>query len=298
MRSFVLVDESDLNSIASVERRKVKHMKKVETSIAIVTPAAPLEVLPKYESALHKFEVNGDVLTLRKGVEVLAGDFEVVIEEKISGATSATTQAAYALHCAAGISNDMLADVLKRLENRLSKTAVANLKSLSGLIPMVLANGIKTPLTVLKDAVSELKLPSDKNKLAINDKGLLQPSKMSKVGKVLLPMLKAGTVTQAAIRKAKADAKPASITPPKTSKANLLNEGEKAATSALFHAGECVKSLATATFENDERSKMLVHLNAIARHFGQTLADVPKQSTQVAQAAQLSKEAQANAAKK
>lgn len=179
------------------------------TATALATiPASKVEIVATPEmirplaTVLRDFTIEGNIVKLNKGATVTPGEFALMITDAQNTADSATTRNAYTLYEAGKVGEDVKKEVLKRLNTMLSKSAVYNLTSLADLVPMAIANGFKSPLTNLKDAVQALKAnPNNKDSVIPVDKsGKIVLAKLKPAARALVPLLTAGTVTQAKVR--------------------------------------------------------------------------------------------------
>lgn len=259
-------------------------MKTESTIIGKAVIDGKADVVPSFEQAARKFLFNGDAVSLRVGEKYTPADFEVLIGEQMKqgeqAVASATTRSAYALHCAALVSKETHAEVVARLKNTLSAVAVANLASMAKLVPLVIANGISKPLTTLKDCVQALKAdPNLKTSDIPTDKqGKVIKSKLTAAGKKVFAALTGeDKFTQADARKLASEAKKPAAKPSGGTK-DTRTEGEKEATTLLFHLSSAVKAMEKAECNADERAKVRVYIAQIARNYGVVVIEDKLQS--------------------
>ena len=178
---------------------------KVETKVETIKPLASIAALLKIE---------GDKVTVPKGADLSPSELALYIASEEQAGNACKTRARWTYYSAGLLQNggDIQAAIKGRLDTMLSKSAVYQLTSeATTLCPLVIAEGLKVPLSLLKDAKAELAIDEKTGKLA-------PMSKQTKAAKALIPLLKSGEVTQGAIReirKANATSAPTKPTSPK-----------------------------------------------------------------------------------
>lgn len=226
-----------------------------------IRPMATLETL---------VSIDGDRVTIPKGSDLTDSEIALFIGDRADKARTFGSQARWTYYAAGMLNNggERQKSIAEKLSTMLSKTALYQLTSeATTLCPLAIAEGIKAPLSVLKDA---------KAQLAINDKTgkLLPMAKQSRASKELIPLLKAGTVTQAAVRDiVKKHKAPTTSAPSKpTAKAGEAAEEAKAFGGFLASLNNANKYLEGNKVEGDDRAKALVMVTDICRKLGISLA--------------------------
>lgn len=187
-------------------------------SNTIAAPAVKGEVKGDVETIrpladiVSDFEVTdgGERVVIRKGAKLSPSEFALFIADRENTGNRYKTQARFAFYEAGQLPNgsEVQVEIVKRLEGMLSRSALYQLKSEANtIVPLMLTEGIKVPLTTVKDAMAELE---------VNEKtGRLLPlSKQSKAGRKLIPLLKEGAVTQAKVREIRNENKPRATSTP------------------------------------------------------------------------------------
>lgn len=237
----------------------------VTTTPATVAPVA--EMIRPVNLIEKDFTIEGDRVTMKKGAQISASEFALFISDRENTGTQFRTQARWAYYEAGRLSNgtEIQTEIAKRLESMLSKSALYQLKSeATTLCPLVIAEGLKSPLSILKDAVKEL---------ATNDAGKLKPMKdQTKAAKELIPLLKAGAVTQAKVREIRQKHKVASVTTPSTpTQAERVSEADKVIGGMQASLSNLSKALDSTKLEGEDRDSVVNILTDIARKLGLSL---------------------------
>lgn len=219
------------------------------------------------------FSFDGDRVTLKKGAQVTPSEFALFIANRETKAQGFKTQARWAYYEAGRLPNgtEVQAEIAKRLREMLSQSAFNQLTSeAKTLCPLIVTEGIKTPLSTLKDAMGALQVNEATGKL-------LPLAKQSKAGKALIPLLKAGTVTQAKVRAIRKDAAPAPA-----SKGNGKPSGKASADAGKTMAfGNALGDLKRVSVyleanrvEGDDRKQFVTVLCDIGRKLGLNVAEI------------------------
>lgn len=247
-------------------------MKAIDSNIApvmqvMMTPTT--EHIRKVADIEKDFVIDGDKLTFRKGAEPTASELAVFIADRENTGTRFRTQARWAYYGAGSLQNgtEVQKAIVERLKGMLTPSALAQLKSEAcTLIPVLLANDIKSPLSILKDAIGDLTVDPKTNKLA-------PIGKQGKAGKALIPLLKAGDVTQAKVREIRAAHKvaPTTTTPGHSTQGERLTEAEKVVAGMTLSLRNISTALDGAKVEGKEREAIVNILTDVARKLGLVL---------------------------
>lgn len=168
---------------------------------ALVNEKPQVEVIRSVETLTRDaFTMHDDGRVDIRDKNVTASELALFIADRENTGARFKTQARWTFYAAGQLQNgtEVQGEIAKRLKEMLSSSAFAQLKSEAlNLCPLAIANGIKAPLSILKDAVAEL---------AVNEAtGKLKPLKdQSKAAKELIPLLQAGAITQAKVREVRA----------------------------------------------------------------------------------------------
>lgn len=175
---------------------------KTESTVAIATPAAVTVRRFEVLNGLWHEQKNG-VLALNKGAEMNPSEFGFYIAENVRIGSEAYNKARFAYYQAGKLpaGKEVQKEIVAILGQSMSAGAISQLTSEANtLCPLIAEHGIKTPLSLLKDAVKALEL-DDKTGAP------LPLEKQSTAGKLLLPRLmgEGEKLTQAAIRTIRAE---------------------------------------------------------------------------------------------
>lgn len=237
-----------------------------KNAVAVIPPAskdAAVVVSRPLERILSDLIVSDDRVTIREGAKIKAEEFAEVIAHYEKEGVTLRNRARWTYYAAGKLPEGakIQTEIVVRLAALLSKSALYQLKSeATTLCPLIEAEGIKSPMSILKDAASVLKL---------TDKGALAPlSKQNAAAKKLIPLLKAGTVKQKEVREIKA----ANVPAPKaggTSKGPRISEADKAYASALLMLSAVDKYMNTEpTITGDDLTKLRNLATNISRRLG------------------------------
>jgi hypothetical protein len=132
------------------------------TTTTVQAPALKVEAqetIRPIQSVESDFTFDGDRVTLKKGAQVTPSEFALFIANREGKAAGFKTQARWAFYEAGRLPNgsEVQAEIGKRLKDMLSASAFNQLTSEARtLCPLIIAEGIKTPLSTLKDAIGSL----------------------------------------------------------------------------------------------------------------------------------------------
>jgi hypothetical protein len=244
---------------------------KTQNTVTTTAPAIVTETIRPLSVIETLLSIEGDRVTIPKGCDVSPAELGAFIADRDDKARTYGSQARWTWYAVGQLPDNEAkrAEVRKALEGRMSKSALYQLTSEADtLCPLVINEGIKAPLSLVKDA---------KAALLVNEKGKLEPmAKQSAAAKALIPLLKAGTVTQAgirAIRKEHATPKapkgPTAATPP-------ANDAEKAAIAYGLALGQAkgVQTYVTANkLSGKDRDQMVNIVTDICRQMGLVIAN-------------------------
>lgn len=218
------------------------------------------------------FSFEGDRVTLKKGAQVTPSEFALFIANRETKAQGFKTQARWAYYEAGRLPNgtEVQAEIAKRLREMLSQSAFNQLTSeAKTLCPLIVSEGIKTPLSTLKDAMGALQVNEATGKL-------LPLAKQTKAGKALIPLLRAGTVTQAKVRAIRKDSAPAPA--PKGNGKPAKGSTEAGKTMAFGNALGDLKRvsvyLEANRVEGDDRKQFVTLLCDLGRKLGLKIEEI------------------------
>lgn len=213
-------------------------------------------------------------VTIRKGADVSASELALFIVDREQTGARFKTQARWTYY-AAGLQpngSDLQQQIAKRLREMLTPSAFHQLKSeANNIAPLIVAEGIKSPLSVMKDAMGELK---------VKPNGMLAPMKdQSKAARELIPLLKAGTATQAKVREVRAKYTTATTNPTNPKVANPTAKPDDAAKMAAVAYGNAIGGLNTVAkyldgnrVEGKERDAFVNLVTELGRKLGLTVS--------------------------
>lgn len=197
---FYLVNEIGRGRYTKRSQYLSNHMKAIQSNV--IAPSAPLtvETIRPADILIRDglLSIDGDKVTIKRGSDVSPSELALFIQGRTEQARTFGSQARWAFYDAGLLPNgtEVQEEIAKRLRLSLSKSAYSQLTSEArSLCPVIIANGLSTPLSNLKDAIADLKT-DEKFKF-------LPATKQSDIGKKLLPLLKAGEATQVKIREIK-----------------------------------------------------------------------------------------------
>jgi hypothetical protein len=253
-------------------------MKTTNQNTAIVTAApaaltAASVVIRPIETVLRDFFVeNGERLEVKKGTDVKPEEIAQVILSREVASAKLRTQARWAYYSAGQLPDgakvqEQIASVLLK---SMSKSAFYQLKSeATRNIPVLLANGFQAPLSILKDAIADIKVDKDGKALPLKDQ--------SKAGKKLLPLLKAGTVKQKEVRDIREAAKAPSANTGNSGKGQTGGSSAESEEAKAFGSFLASMNLANGYLEKtklqgDDRMKAVTLVTNAARLLGLVIA--------------------------
>jgi hypothetical protein len=255
---------------------------KTQTATAPATATATdakVEVIRPLSVIESLFTIEGDRVTIPKGLDVSPAEIGAFIADRDEKSRTYGGQARWTWY-AVGLLPDATAkrEAIKaalvgtaKEPGKMSQSAFYQLSSeAETLCPLIIAEGIKSPLSLVKDA---------KAALLVNEKtGRLAPMKdQGKAAKALIPLLKAGTVTQAGIRAIRKEhATPTAPKGPKASTTPPANEADKAAIAFGLALGQAkaVQTYVTANkLSGKDRDQFVNIVTDICRQMGLVIAN-------------------------
>lgn len=239
-------------------------------------PVSPVLVNEKQETIRSVEQLTRDAFTIHedgrvdiRDKNVSASEMALFIADRENTGARYKTQARWTFYAAGQLQNgtEVQAEIAKRLKEMLSSSAFAQLKSEAlNLCPLAIANDIKAPLSILKDAVAELAINERTRKLS-------PLAQQSKAAKELIPLLKAGVVTQAKVREVRAkhstqSANPTRPAPPVAKKDDSEAGAVLAHASAIGHLGMAKKYVEEVNPQGDDRQAFINILCEMGRLLG------------------------------
>jgi len=244
---------------------------KVNTTVATVTPAIVTETIRPLSTLETLLSISGDKVSIPKGCDISPAELGAFIADRDEKARTYGSQARWTWHAIGALpdAEAKRAEVRKALEGKLSKSALYQLTSeAETLCPLIERENIAAPLSLLKDAKAELLVDEKTGRLA-------PMAKQTKAGRELIPLLKAGNVTQKGIRDIRAKHKPATVTPPKPKGGTPSGDAKEAAAFglALGQAKAVQTYLTSVKLEGADRQQFVNIATDIARQLGLNIAN-------------------------